>query len=362
MRMCAALLGLLLLGGLAGAAPFDKILLKNGSTLNGKVTADTGKSIVVEGNWGKETTLAYSEVDSRVLFRLKLGATKRTDGPGQIKLARFACDVGLWAQSRRHYSWALRADKSLESQVDAGLLHLRKTAGASVLADAKRYEAQGNLTKAQELLTTIIREIPHDDSAQEAAKMLITLHPRTKKKDSEGYEVKVSPRLKAMLAPARAHYDRMLSNSQKGESNLLFPDRALPYLNTAVRDGMQARQTWTQIKNRRGSDPELRNIVSYVDSKLDDNLVELHIHIASVRMRAKQYPGALNELTKATRIAPSDGRVSAMKMKIQYEQKVQKQRQKQHKAAQAQARRDQAYVDSFGYGNWGRLRNRRVFR
>lgn len=361
MKLCKALVGFLLLIGVASATPLDKILLKNGSMLNGKVIADTGTSIVVEGSWGKETTLTYAEVDSRVLFRLKNGATKRTDGPGQLKLARFACEAGLWAQSRRHYSWALRADKSLKAQVEAGLLHLRKTAGATVLAEAKRYEAQGNLVKAQELLTTIIREIPDDDSAQEAAKMLITLHPKTKKADTQGYEVKVSPRLKALLAPARVHYDRMLANRQKGEANLLFPDKALPFLNNAVQAGMQARKTWRQIKSRRGSDPELRNIIGYVDGKLDDNLVELHIHIASVKMRAKQYPAALNELNKATRIAPSDGRVSAMKMKVQYDQKVQKQRDKQRQAAQAQARRDQTYVDSFGYGSWGLIRNHRVF-
>lgn len=361
MRAVWTMLACLLLANLAMASPFDKVLLKDGSTVNGKVMKDTGEAILVEGNWGEKTTLTYDQIDPRTLFRLKLGATKKTDGPGQLKLARFACDIGLWAQSRRHYSRALAVDKTLANDVDTGLEHLRKTAGASVLAEAKRLEASGNLPKARELLTTIIREIPHDASAEEAAKMLIKLHPRTKKNDTQDYEVKVSPRLKAMLAPARIHYDRMLASMAKGEQSMLFPGKATPQLNSAVQSGMQARRIWIQLKNKNSSDPEMSEIVDYVDTRLDGHLVELHVHLAGLKMRSQEFPAALTELDKATRIAPTDGRVSAMKMKIHYQQKVDKQRKQQEKADRARYRAEQEYGGYGGYGGWGRLRNRAIF-
>ena len=364
-RLFSILVGLLLIGAPAFADGLDKVLLKDGTLVTGRVTEDSGSSITVKDAWGKATIVPYDDIDPRTLFRLKLGGTKRSDGRGQLELAKFACDLGLWAQSRKHYTWAEKADPGLEKEVDAGLQRLRDRAGASVLAQARQAAANGQTDKAQRLLTTIIRELPDEPVARIATKELAKLSPESRRKDVETYRGKVSPRLKSLLAPARQHYDKMLEEREKGQARIIYKDQSIPHFQAAVQSGNRARQMWRQIKNRNQNDAELNEIVNFVDETLDRNLVELHLHLAQQFSDKRQFNAAQKEVQKALKISPSDGKANSLRMKIQHGAKVKKQQDEYKRRKERYEDAMRAYYmadDYYAYGRWVRGRNRRINR
>lgn len=354
-----------LLATLASAGGMDKVLLKDGTLVQGKIRKDTGEAIVVADAWGKETTVPYGDIDPRTLFRLKMGRVKRSDGRGQLELAQFACDLGLWAQSRKHYRWAETADSKLHAEIDAGLEKLRDKAGASLLMQARQAAAAGNVDKAQRLLTTIIRELPDESVARLATQELAKIQPSARKQDVEAYRRKISPRLKAVLAPARQHYERMLDQRHKGQSSIIYGDKAIPHFQNAVQSGNMARRMWRQIKNQHRNDAELNEIVAFVDQTLNQNLVELHLHLAKIYSDKRQYGAAQKEVDKAIRISPSDGKANSLRMQIQHGAKVKRKQQELKKRQEAYEDALRAYYaneDYYAYGRWVRGRNRRINR
>ena len=145
---------LLLIGLAAPLQASEHIKLKNGKVLAGRATAyDSGRKVLsFRTEDGKQMELSLDELDQRSVYMVNTSLVPKDSGKGQLQLANFARDIGLYSHAARRYEYAEKADPSLKEQVEKERVLLRKLAAEYCLANAKEAVSKNDIKEAEKAI------------------------------------------------------------------------------------------------------------------------------------------------------------------------------------------------------------------
>ena len=170
---CRLVLSLVFVGWLAGVSVAQQRLeAVSGQVYDGQVLSDDGTTVEFKTTRGATLKLPYERLKATSQYRLILARTG-DDVDAQMDLADWCVDKVLYKEARRHYDRALdAAGDERADDVNARLDAARTKAGEELLARAKNLQATNKPNEAREVLTTILKELPLEEVAEEAAVML----------------------------------------------------------------------------------------------------------------------------------------------------------------------------------------------
>ena len=170
---CRFVLSLVFVGWLAGVSVAQQRLeAVSGQVYEGQVLSDDGTTVEFKTTRGATLKLPYERLKDTSQYRLILARTG-DDVDAQMDLADWCVDKVLYKEARRHYDRALdAAGDERADDVNARLDAARTKAGEELLARAKNLQATNKPNEAREVLTTILKELPLEEVAEEAAVML----------------------------------------------------------------------------------------------------------------------------------------------------------------------------------------------
>ena len=196
----------------------DRLKLTNGTTLVGKaVSYDASAKIVTfVTEAGATEKVPADQLDRLSAYKIAKARLAKGTPADEIKLAKFARDVNLYAYSAKHYASALKRDPGLQQTVDEERVGLRHEAAQYCLSQAKEEQQKGDKNQAEWWLTKLLEKLPNEPEAAEAQKMLSELYPENHAKLDEDLEKGNEDLLTGDLAKGKKYYYSMLAGIQDG--------------------------------------------------------------------------------------------------------------------------------------------------
>src|SRR5262245_11394680 len=161
----------------------SEVHLANGAMLQGNVIEDDGTTVkvalIAEGGTGATATYTYDKLAPQTIYRLKFNKTERDDVKGQMDLAAYALDNGVFPSARLSYDLAKKANEKKKAGMDADLEKLYARAPKVALEWAKKRIADKQYMGAERLLSRICELFPDSEEAGASAKLLEEIAPNT---------------------------------------------------------------------------------------------------------------------------------------------------------------------------------------
>src|SRR5262245_16412406 len=146
----------------APSAAQEKIKLKSGKVVSGRATAYDGQKQILSFHTedGQDAQYKLDELDARSIYLVYSSVVPKDNPKGQLQLANFARDAGLYEHAARRYGYAKKADPSLAPDVEREGAELRRRAAEYCLANARAAEQKGDEREAQKWLAILLERLP----------------------------------------------------------------------------------------------------------------------------------------------------------------------------------------------------------
>src|SRR5262245_148859 len=106
----------------------SEVHLANGAVMKANVVEDDGQTVkvalIAEGGTGATATYKYEQLAPQTIYRLRFNKTEREDVKGQMELAAYALDNGVFPSARLSYDLAKKANEKKKAGMDAELATL----------------------------------------------------------------------------------------------------------------------------------------------------------------------------------------------------------------------------------------------
>ena len=153
-----------------------EVNLANGAVIQGRVIEDDGEKIkvalVAEGGTGATAIYRYEQLAPQTIYRLKFNKTERDDVKGQMDLAAYALDNGVFPSARLSYDLAKKANEKKKAGMDQDLAKLYARAPKVCLEWARKAVDTKQYLSAERILSKICALFPDAEEAVTAAKMI----------------------------------------------------------------------------------------------------------------------------------------------------------------------------------------------
>jgi tetratricopeptide (TPR) repeat protein len=310
--------GLLLVALAAhGAAQDEYIKLKSGKVLKGRATAydsDTKVQSFSSAD-GKEGTYPLDQLDERSVYLVHSSLVPRDNGRGQLQLANFARDAKLYKHAARRYGYALEADPSLAAEVEKERARARKEAADYCVANARAARAKGNTKEAEEWLTTLLEKLPDEPQAAEAARVLEQHYTQERDARDDQLEQEHAELLQKDLKQAKERYDRMFKRTQEGLT--ARSAKSVSAWEGALDDGEFCLKELERVSKKYPDDAHVQDGAAKYRKLIGDQMVEIHMHLASHYTMKSSYDKAMREANKALAIDPKSQAALAQRARIE---------------------------------------------
>jgi len=283
----------------AGLAQADHLKLKSGERLEGRATAyDTStKTVSFRTEGGAVRTFGLDELDGRSLYLVTRSKVPNNNAEAQIQVANLARDTDLYAHAVRHYDRALKADPSTKARVDVEMETLRAQAGVWAMALANDAIADGDIRKAEKWLTKIIQKLPNQPQAAEAQSMLDRYYDRVRNEREAEEEQKHEELLKKDLKGAKKAYDSMVEKNKKALMSK-SGTAAVREWKSAVKAGDRTLRELDDFSKKHEQEGMSEKLGGYRQI-VTDQLIEVHLNLASRYSTQTSYQQAQKEVNKA---------------------------------------------------------------
>lgn len=314
LRSAASVAALALLALPAGAATLK---LKNGTTVTGKVTRydATAKTLYVTTDDGKDVTYALDQLDARSVYLVNASLVPPDDANKQLQVANFARDAGLYAHAARRYGTAAKLDPALKANVDAEMTKLKRMAAQDCMKNARAAVAKNDLAEAEKWLTVLIEKLPDEPEAKEAAAALDNHYAKTRAAKIEAADKKASDALKRDIEKGKKQYAEMVEKTKKG-LQARGDSQAKGLFNGALADGKAVLGVIDDLEEKY-DDQQTRESAASYRSAVVDQMVDVHLHLASLETVKSDYRGALKEVNAALALDPKNQRALAARARIE---------------------------------------------
>jgi len=315
LRHTLVLLPLLVAPILAQSA---QLKLKNGTTVTGKAKSYDAekKELSFHTDAGQDVTYTLDQLDGRTTYLVNASLADKNNGRGQLQLANYARDVGLYAHAARRYEYAEKADPSLKAEVEKERAIGRKLAAAYCLKTAQDYLAQGKVKDAEEFLTTLVQKLPNEPQAEEAAMLLEQHYKAERDARDDQLEKDHAELLQGDLKQGKKLYDRMIQRTQDGLT-ARNDSKAVNLWKDAIDDGKGVLKEIDKVAKKYADNPDVQAGAVKYRALTQNQMIDAHLHIASSSMVNSSYKEAQKQVNAALALDPKNGEALAMRARIE---------------------------------------------
>jgi tetratricopeptide (TPR) repeat protein len=301
-----------------------EVHLANGAVLKGNVTEDDGEKVkvalIVEGGSGATATYRYDQLAPQTIYRLKFNKTARDDVKGQMDLASYALDNGVFPSARLSYDLAKKANETKKAGMDKELEALYARAPGIALSFAKKRIAAKQYVQAERDLARICELFADRDEAAEAAKLLEEIAPNSGASRQEAVEKKPGGSNKTAqeaAAPARKQYEKAHATKRKALSETKNLTQSTRQLETAMDEFRSAQKLLDGAMKKEGADSDLAAHYDAWTAKVREDMVDTCVAIANLYFSRQSYQQALRAVSEALLLDDNDSEAKATRARIQ---------------------------------------------
>ncbi len=302
----------------APAAAAEHIKLSNGSVLKGRATAyDSQKKVLsFRTEDGKDLTFGMDQLDQRSVYLVNTSLIPKDNARGQLQLANFARDAGLFKHASRHYQYAERADPALKEQVEQERALGRKLAADYCLKNAREALAKNQVKEAEQWLSTLVQKLPNEPQAEQAAQLLEQHYAKERDARDDQLEREHTELLQKDLKKGKELYDRMIQRTKDGLT-ARNESKAASLWENGIDDGEDVLKEIDRLAKKYSDDPRVQEGVEKYRRLTIEQLVDLHLHLASNYTVNSSYKKALKETNAALALDPQNQAALSQRARIE---------------------------------------------
>jgi hypothetical protein len=299
------------------SAAQEKIKLKSGKVVSGRATKydDEKQVLSFHTEAGQDVTYELAELDSRSAYLVYTSVIPKDDARGQLQLANFARDAGLYEHAARRYGYA-EQDKSLEAEVAKEREVLRQRAADYCLANARAAQQRGDAKECQKWLAIIIERLPTSPQAAQAAGMVEEGYAREANARDDALEKEHAELLQKDLKKGKAAYDSMIERTRKGLT-ARNSSKSESLWKNAIDDGETVLREIDRLAKKHPDDPKVQDGAVKYRQLTIEQMVEIHLHLASSYTTNSSLKAALKEANAALALDPKNGQALAARARIE---------------------------------------------
>ncbi len=282
------------------ASPADRVRLKNGQYMVGTAKHYDGKTEILTfiAEDGTEQMIHIDELSPRSAYRAANSLAKTAEPARIVRIGNFARDIGLYAHAARHYRNALKKDPSLQAEVDAEMVTLRREAAVFCMSNAEEAIKKGDPKEAEKWLTTLVTKLPDEPLADKAAAMLEERYAAHHDSKDDQLEKDHADLLSKELRTGKLRYDSMLKKIQKGLT-ARNSSAAKRELEGAYKEGERALREIDKVEKQLEPSTELTQLLEGYRALVKEHMIGGQLALASFYTTQTSYSQALNEVNKA---------------------------------------------------------------
>ncbi len=316
-HVCAALALLLLLG--APLAATEHVKLKDGTVLKGRATAyDSQKKVLsFRSDDGQERQYTLDQLDQRSVYMVSASVVSKESGRGQLQLANYARDIGLYAHAGRRYEYAEKADPSLAEEVARERALGRKLAAEYCMKNAQEAVAQNKIADAEYWLSLLVQKLPNEPQAEQAAALLEQHYLKERNARDDQLESKHADLLEKDLRKGKELYDRMIERTRDGLT-ARSESKAAKLFEGALDDGKAVLKEIDRVVKKYPDDVRIQEGADKYRALTIAQMVDAHLHLASQYTVHSSYQNALAETNAALALDPRNEHALSQRARIEY--------------------------------------------
>jgi len=301
----------------APSAAQEKIKLKTGKVVSGRATKydDEKQVLSFHTDAGQDVTYKLDELDSRSVYLVYASVIPKENAKGQLQLANFARDAGLYEHAARRYGYA-EQDPSLKAEVAKEREVLRQRAADYCIKNAQAAQAKGDAKEAQKWLAIIIERLPNSPQAAQAASMVEEGYAREANARDDELEKEHADLLQKDLKKGKAAYDSMIERTKDGLT-ARNSSKAESLWKNALDDGETVLKEIDRLAKKYPSDAKVQDGAVKYRQLTIDQMVEIHLHLASQFTTNSSLKAALKEANAALALDPKNGEALAARARIE---------------------------------------------
>lgn len=301
----------------AAPASAAKLKLRNGTTFECKVLAydAPAKTLRVRLESGQEAKYTLDELDARSVYLVNASLVPKDDAKAQLLVANFARDAGLYAHAVRRYERAAELDASLKPTIEREMVSLKRSAAAFCADNARAAAAKGDFKEAEKWAKILIQKLPDEPEAAEASRKLDEYYAQNRAKAVAAADEKATEAIQKDVANGKKKFEQMVEKSKQGlqakgnsEAEALF--------RAAIVDGKAVMKEIDRVE-KKYTDPALQEKIHSYRQITIDQLVEVHMNLASRQCVQSDYNGAMDTVGQALALDPKNEAALSMRARIE---------------------------------------------
>ncbi len=315
--MRRAITGLVLCALLAAPAAAATLKLKDGTRVECKVKSydSATQTLHVTTADGKDQTYTMAQLDGRSVYQVNSSLVPPKDAKAQLLAANFARDAGLYSHAVRRYATALELDPNLKGQVDAEMKTLRRAAAGACMDRARTSIAKGDTNEAEKYLQILVEKLPSEPEADQAAQMLDQYYAQNRATKLAAADQKAAETLQKDVATGKKRYEQMVEKTRKG-LQARGSGQAEGLFKGAINDGEAVLAELDAI-DKKYDDPAIRSQASNYREVVNQQMIEVHLHMASALATHSDYQGAQREINEALALDPKNEAALSMRARVE---------------------------------------------
>jgi tetratricopeptide (TPR) repeat protein len=296
----------------------EYVRLKNGTLIKGQAVSfdDATQTLKFQMEDGTTSGFKLDELDKRSVYLVNQSRVPKDDATKQIRIGNLARDAELFAQAVRNYDYAEKADPSRKPEIDQERAKLRQLAAAYGMKKAQDAITKRDIPEAEKWLLKIVDKVPDEPQAKEAAAMLEQYYTKTREEREAKAEAKATEQLRKDLQPGKKSYEDMVKKTQQGLTTKTTGNKSTSAWESAINDGERALALLDKL-TKKYTDSATRETLSGYREMVVNQMVELHLHLASALTTRSSYNKALAEVNQALALDPKNERALSARARIE---------------------------------------------
>jgi tetratricopeptide (TPR) repeat protein len=309
--------GILLCALLCAPATAATLKLKDGTRVECKVRSydSATQTLHVTTADGQEKSYTMAELDGRSVYQVNSSLVPPKDAKAQLLAANFARDAGLYSHAVRRYATASQLDSALKTQVEAEMRTLRRSAAGACMDRAREAIAKGDTAEAEKYLRILVEKLPSEPEADQAAQMLDQYYAQNRAAKVAAADQKASESLQKDVAAGKKRYEQMVEKTRKG-LQARGSGQAEGLFRGALSDGKAVLGEIDTIE-KKYEDASIKAQAANYREVVTQQMVEVHLHIASALATHSDYKGAQREINQALSLDPKNEQAVSMRARVE---------------------------------------------
>ncbi|TAH38178.1 MAG: hypothetical protein EYC70_06030 [Planctomycetota bacterium] len=301
----------------APSAGSEHIKLKDGTVVQGRATAYDAQKKVLSFRTadGKDMAYTLDQLDQRSVYHVTASIVPKDNARGQIQLANYARDIGLYAHAARSYQYAEKADPSLKPEIDQERVLGRRLAADYCIQQAQAAFAKNDVKEAERWLSLLVEKLPNEPQAEQAAAVLEQHYMAERNARDDELEREQAELLEKDLKLGKERYDRMIERTKQGLTARSSQSEAL--WEGAIADGEVVLKEIGKIEKKYADDPRVQEGGARYRQLTIAQMVDAHLHLASRYTVSSSYNKALKHTNAALALDPQNEQARAQRARIE---------------------------------------------